>query len=72
MITLTSLGTGTTTIFWNSVPGRTYRLQYSEDLSNPSWTELPDDIVATSYTTAKTDDNSSLGHPRFYRVRLMN
>ncbi len=72
ILALTSLGTGTTTVSWNSVPGRTYRLQYNENISNPSWTELPDDIVATSDTTSKTDDSAGAGRLRFYRVRLVN
>jgi len=72
ILTLTSVGNGTTTVFWNSIPGRTYRLEYTEDISNPSWTELPDDIVAAGYASSKTDEISATGRARFYRVRWVN
>lgn len=55
-------------ITWSSIPGRTYRLQYKDDLSASTWTDAGD-IPATN-TTASTSDNSG-GSQRFYRIALL-
>jgi Tol biopolymer transport system component len=72
ILTLTSLGTGTASLFWNSVPGKTYRVEFSESLSNPNWAELPGDVVATGYISTTRDDAAPSGNSRFYRVRLLD
>ena len=70
VLTLTSLAAGSVTIYWNSIPGRTYRLVYEEALTEGPWNELPGDVVATGYTSSKNDPAG--GQPaRFYRVKML-
>ena len=62
--------TNNVTITWISQPGRTYRVQYKVTLSDPVWTDVPGDVVATSGISSKT---FALGNPasNFYRVLLL-
>ncbi len=61
-----SLTGGTMTITWSSIPGRTYRVEYSEGLTAP-WTALVPDVTATG-DTASTTDTAGAVRRRFYRV----
>ena len=70
ILTLTSLGTGTTILYWNAIPGWTYRVEYKGALTEDAWHELPGDVVATGYTGSKADNTASQA-ARFYRVKLL-
>lgn len=66
-VTRTALDTGGFLVEWNSVAGKTYRVQYRDDLAT-GWTSLPGDVTATTPVTNKVDA-SAVGLPaRFYRV----
>ena len=55
---------------WNSVPGRTYRIQWKPQLSDPGWNDLTN-ITATSSATSFTEPTT--GNPqRFYRAIVVN
>jgi hypothetical protein len=53
-------------IWWDSVPGQSYRVQYSMDLV--SWADSAVPFTASLTTGKFTDEALSTG-PRFYRVR---
>jgi len=53
---------------WNTVAGRTYRVEYKSDLSEPSWTELPGDITADGTTATKVDGSIIVTRQRYYRI----
>jgi Tol biopolymer transport system component len=72
ILTLTSLNAGSMTLFWNSIPGKTYRVQFKENLPDALWQELPGDVVAESYTCSKTDSSTGAAPTRFYRIRLLD
>jgi hypothetical protein len=60
-----------TTISWLSVSGKTYRLQYKNQLAQPGWNDLPGDVLASGATSIKTD-TTSIGQPqRYYRVQVV-
>jgi subtilisin-like proprotein convertase family protein len=63
-----SLSNGTPTVTWSSLPGQTYRLQSTTNLSNPGWNGTLPDLAATNITTSQSDSNRPPA-PRFYRVR---
>jgi hypothetical protein len=42
------------TLTWISQPGVTYRLQSKASLSDPAWTDVSGDVVATSGVSSKT------------------
>ncbi|MDQ6705617.1 MAG: hypothetical protein M3Z85_06600, partial [Acidobacteriota bacterium] len=53
-----------------SVAGKTYQIQYKDDLLNTTWLLLKDQIFASTASTQITDSGaSSLSH-RFYRVAI--
>ena len=59
----------TVTLFWSSIPGRTYRLQYTPNLNGNNWIDLPGDVTASGTTASKADTRTTA--PRFYRVALL-
>jgi len=69
-LTVTSVGTGTTTVLWHSVPGRSYGLEYKDSLDAATWTPLPGQVTATGDTASLADPSPTLVPHRFYRVVL--
>ena len=58
---------GTTfTLTWSSRPGRTYGVQFSENLDPATWEELDDSIDSGGETTSFTDDFALLGKREGY------
>jgi len=55
---------------WTSVPGRTYRVQFTPIITPASWQDLPGDVLATGIVSEKRD---TLGGQtlRFYRAVLL-
>ena len=60
----------TFTLTWSAVPGQTYWLQYTTNLTPANWTDVPPAVVATGPNASATDTNAA--SQRFYRVRLGN
>jgi uncharacterized delta-60 repeat protein len=56
---------------WSAIPHRTYRVQYRENLSAKTWTDLPGDVLATGATAGKTDTTRAGAVQRFYQVVLL-
>lgn len=71
VITITRLGGESTTVIWNAVEGKTYRVQYKDSLTESEWQWLSDEVVATSSRAAVVDDSVSDSTRRFYRVVLI-
>jgi hypothetical protein len=63
----------TVTLFWTAIPGRTYRVQYKEDLdlNMDNWTDLPGDVTASASTASTADTRTPTSSGRFYRVELL-
>lgn len=56
----------TRTLTWTAVPGKTYRVQFKNNLDDPDWNDLLPDVTASGETASKSDP---LGpDQRFYRV----
>jgi hypothetical protein len=62
---------GSATLIWTSVSGRTYRVQYRANITDPSWLNLSGDVVATAGTATKTDNTLGTALTRFYQVSLL-
>jgi hypothetical protein len=54
------------TLGWNGVSNVTYRVQFTADLNDTAWTDLPGDILADGTGPARKDVLSAQN--RFYRV----
>jgi len=65
-ITAISLAEGIITLNWTSIPGRTYRLEFKNELAGAEWTPLQE-IPATALNSSATDALVS-GTARFYQV----
>ncbi|HAV63208.1 MAG TPA: hypothetical protein DCY13_12690, partial [Verrucomicrobiales bacterium] len=59
-------------ILWSAVPGRTYRVQFKDDVTSPTWENLPGDVTAGSSTGMAIDDTGTGTEDRFYRVLLVD
>ncbi len=58
------------TATWSTVPGRTYTLQVSPDLSAGSWADVASGVVASGSTTSRVDPDSAGQPGRFYRAMV--
>ncbi|MEM7390861.1 MAG: lamin tail domain-containing protein, partial [Verrucomicrobiota bacterium] len=58
--------TNTVLLIWDSRPGLTYRVEYTDDLLMPVWLPLPGDVTATADTSMKLDTPPV--SRRYYRV----
>lgn len=61
---------GVAAITWSTIPGGTYRLQYTEILDSAVWHDLATNLSATSATITMTDSIADAPQ-RFYRVLLI-
>ncbi len=50
-----------------AVPGRSYQVEYTTDITQGNWTVLANGITATN-NTVTASDNAEPGWRRFYRV----
>ena len=68
-VAATSLTSGNFTFLWNSVPGRTYRVQWKQQINDAVWNDLTD-ITASTNSTSFTDPIAQ--QQRFYRAIVVN
>ncbi len=66
-----SVTTGAETVIWRAIPGKTYQVQFKEDLQESDWSDLPGDVAATEETASKPAGSAHDHLQRFYRVRLV-
>jgi Tol biopolymer transport system component len=68
VITIGNAEGGAKNVLWSAAPGRSYRVQYKDDL-DAAWRELAGIVTASSSTGSKADVESPASR-RFYRVVL--
>ncbi|HXI52750.1 MAG TPA: hypothetical protein VNH84_14645, partial [Candidatus Saccharimonadales bacterium] len=68
--TITKGGNGQFSLSFDSIPGKTYRVEYKNSLNDAQWSVLKTQ-VATSSTLTVVDDLGGSGQ-RFYRVVLVD
>lgn len=69
-IALSGVGSGTTTVMWSAVPGRTYQVQSRDTFSEAGWDAVGGPVTATS-TSGSAADPEPADPDRFYRVLLV-
>ncbi len=69
-ITSIDRSTGNPRISFPSVTGKTYRLDYRDDLVTGSWSPLVDGIFGTGATVQISDPSGTGLSKRFYRISL--
>jgi hypothetical protein len=71
VLSINPLSADTVALSWNSISGRTYRVQYKNDLADSGWLELLPHVTATTTNSSLT--NFVGGQPqRFYRIRTLS
>jgi hypothetical protein len=68
-ITRLAFEAGTVTLTWNAIPGRSYRIEFKDNLAALEWTLLGSTVPAPDFSATFTDSPAPLTH-RFYRIRL--
>jgi hypothetical protein len=63
--------TGTTSVTWNSVPGRTYQVE-SATQPGGAWNSLGTQRTAGPAQLTLSTDDAAAASSAFYRVRLIN
>ncbi|HEV2694424.1 MAG TPA: hypothetical protein VG347_16140 [Verrucomicrobiae bacterium] len=53
---------------WNAIAGLTYRVQFKNNLTDPAWSDLPGDILASNNVALKLDSAAVTNTTRFYRI----
>jgi hypothetical protein len=64
-----NLGNNAVSLVWSAQAGRSYRVQYKDDLNATDWINLGGPVTAAGATASLTDAGS--GNQRFYRVVLI-
>jgi subtilase family serine protease len=62
---------GSIAFTWNGIPGRSYQIQSTSDLSNPDWTNAGQPVPATGNTVSVSEPMGT-GSQQFYRVILLS
>lgn len=57
---------------WSTQPGKTYHLQFKDDLNETAWRNLPGDVLALDTFTTKTHAIGRSQGKRFYRVQQVD
>jgi uncharacterized repeat protein (TIGR03806 family) len=57
-------------VSWSGMPGATYRVQYTTNLFDALWIDLPGDVIASSPLASKVDIRG-IDSQSFYRVLLV-
>jgi hypothetical protein len=68
--TAVTFNAGTVRLTWQATPGRSYRIEFKDELSAPIWTPIGGVLVAPGVSATATDSPAPFTH-RFYRVRLV-
>jgi hypothetical protein len=69
VLSITLESNNTVTLVWSAQTGRSYLVQYKDDLNAADWFDLGAPVNATGPTALKVDQNN--GRQRFYRVILV-
>ena len=56
---------------WASIPGRTYRVVYKQNLNDAQWTDASLDLLSSGASLYWIDANSASSAQRFYSVILL-
>jgi hypothetical protein len=59
------------TVSWNAAPGRMYRVQYKNDLSETTWKDFGGTIAVGGSRASIVENMAGLVNQRFYRVTLV-
>jgi hypothetical protein len=59
------------TLVWDAIAGKVYRVQFIADLGQTNWSDLAGDVTATGVSATKTDNSASTAPQRFFRIEVL-
>ncbi|HKS37081.1 MAG TPA: putative Ig domain-containing protein, partial [Verrucomicrobiae bacterium] len=72
IVEVTAVTANSVALSWGAVAGKTYRVQFKNDLSEANWNDVPGDVTASGSTASKVDATLGGSAQRFYRIVLLN
>lgn len=72
IVEVTAVTANSVALSWGAVAGKTYRVQFKNDLSEANWNDVPGDVTASGSTASKVDTTLGGSAQRFYRIVLLN
>ncbi len=70
VLTLSGSSGGTTKVLWSAIPGRAYRVQFTDSVAEPQWKDAAELVTAGGTTATWLDRSAVTAGQRFYRVVL--
>jgi hypothetical protein len=71
-VEVTSVTADSVTLTWSAVAGKTYRVQFKNDVGEANWSDVPGDVTASGALASKADDAIAGRAQRFYRIVQLN
>lgn len=71
VLAISALSSSSRTIFWNAIPGRSYRVEFKNTVAVPGWTTIGAAMTAANLTASLVDSTIGTNSLRFYRVRIL-
>ena len=71
VLAISALSSSSRTVFWNAIPGRSYRVEFKDTVAVPGWTPIGAAVTAASVTASFVDSTIGTNSHRFYRVRIL-
>lgn len=62
---------GGLSLSFGTIPGRTYRVEFKDDLNDPAWSALGADVIADG-DSLTVSDPAGQGPQRYYRIVILN
>jgi hypothetical protein len=69
-LAISTVAGDTTTLLWNAVPGKEYRVQFKEDLGGP-WIDSPVEVTLNGTQAQAVESTSVPAVQRYYRVLVL-
>ena len=69
IVSVNTINNGNFGFTWSSVSGRTYRVQWKQQITDAAWSNLTD---ITAYTNSTTYIDVTAQQQRFYRAIVVN
>jgi Tol biopolymer transport system component len=71
VLAISALSSSSRRVFWNAIPGRSYRVEFKDLVQVPGWTAIGNVQTASTTTASFTDTTIGTNSLRFYRVQIL-
>ena len=71
-VTIITHGAGNVSLSFPTITGKSYQVQYKDNLNAPTWTNLGPGFTAGPGNATTINDNIGANPHRFYRIQVIN